>query len=85
MDLASYLRRVGERPGAFGRRIGAKPSTVSGWLNSPQRGPSRAMLAKIEAVTGGKVTARDFAPREQSHDSVTAASHDPANISQAAE
>lgn len=61
MDLSTYLKQSGERASAFGRRIGAKPSTISGWINDPMRGPSRAMLARIEVATGGKVSARDFA------------------------
>lgn len=61
MDLATYLKDTQERPGAFARRIGVKPSTISGWLNDPKRGPSRKVLAAIEEATGGKVTARDFA------------------------
>ena len=61
MDLAAYLKDTKERPGAFARRIGVKPSTISGWLNDPKRGPSRRLLVAIEDATGGKVTARDFA------------------------
>lgn len=65
MNLAAYLKMSGERPGAFGRRIGVKAPTISGWLNDPKRGPSRASLAAIEAATGGLVTAKDFAQSEQ--------------------
>lgn len=76
MKLATYLKVSGERPSAFGRRIGVKAPTISGWLNDPKRGPSRANLVAIEAATGGLVTAKDFAQGEQCPGPDGSAAHD---------
>ena len=65
MDLGTYLKTSNVRAGVFAKRIGVAPSTISGWLRDPARGPSRAKLVAIERETGGLVTARDFACGEQ--------------------
>lgn len=79
MDLATYLRTTETRPAAFARRIGVAASTLSGWLNDPRRGPGRANLVAIERETNGQVTARDFAPCEESHERAVPLHHDAAS------
>jgi len=80
MDLATFLRTSGERPGAFARRIGVGASTVSGWLHDPSRGPGRRNMAAVERATNGAVTARDFATGEDRAVSAVTRGHDAARI-----
>jgi DNA-binding transcriptional regulator YdaS (Cro superfamily) len=84
MDLATYLKTNGLRPGAFAKQLGVAPSTVSGWLHSCERGPSRRLLAEIERLTAGQVTARDFAFGEESTAGTTGARHITASETEAA-
>jgi DNA-binding transcriptional regulator YdaS (Cro superfamily) len=75
MDLATYLRQTEQRPGDFARSLGVAPSTVSGWLHDPRRAPSRRLMRRIEDVTAGAVTWRDFACGEDSAPCAAAARH----------
>ena len=59
MTLREYLSDKSITVRDFAERLGVSPVTVSRWLNG-QRRPEWSLLAKIEAETGGAVTAKDF-------------------------
>jgi transcriptional regulator with XRE-family HTH domain len=65
MTLNEYLAERQLTPHSFARLLGVAASTVHRWLNVRTKGgalrrPSIRLLPKIEQVTGGKVTAKDF-------------------------
>jgi transcriptional regulator with XRE-family HTH domain len=59
MTLVEYLARHNLSKSDFGRRIGTASGTVSRWTTG-RRLPALSFVVKIEAATGGWVTARDF-------------------------
>lgn len=66
MKLADYLTANGLTPAAFAEKIGVHRGTVCRYIKPPEPGkpvfgPSRKMVAKINAATNGQVTANDFA------------------------
>lgn len=61
MKLLEYLAIEQTNPNAFARKLGVPNSTVHRWVHG-QRKPSMSLLPRIERVTDGKVTPRDFYP-----------------------
>lgn len=61
MKLLEYLVMEQTNPNAFARKLGVPNSTVHRWVHG-QRKPSMALLPRIERVTGGQVTPKDFYP-----------------------
>ncbi|WP_158295641.1 helix-turn-helix domain-containing protein [Crenalkalicoccus roseus] len=59
MTLQEYLQRHRLTQAEFGRIVGVRHATVSRWL-AGKITPSFARLRRIEAVTGGAVTAASF-------------------------
>jgi hypothetical protein len=78
MNLDTYLRDKKVSRSEFARRVGVVPSAVTTWLTVPGRGPSGAVLAKIEVATSGAVTARDFSWGEGATRPVRGRAHEPA-------
>jgi DNA-binding transcriptional regulator YdaS (Cro superfamily) len=60
MTLQEYLASQQIKPVAFATSLGVPPSTVSRWLRGIRR-PGAGYLIKIERLTGGAVTLKDFA------------------------
>lgn len=60
MTLAEYLEQHGERAAAFAARTGLSPSQVSRLVRGKSR-PSWKTIATIDAATGARVTAADWA------------------------
>lgn len=59
MKLEQYLRENNEKPVAFANRIEVAPSTVTRIIRG-ERTPRIDLIAKIQAATGGKVSAADW-------------------------
>lgn len=59
MKLSTYLAQCGSTQAEFAKAIGASQFAVGKWTRG-ERIPRPALLAKITAHTGGKVTANDF-------------------------
>ncbi len=59
MQLVDYLDRYALTLAEFGERVGVEPSTVSRWRDGSMF-PTPVHMARIENVTGSKVTYRDF-------------------------
>jgi transcriptional regulator with XRE-family HTH domain len=60
MQLATYLDENGISDAAFARSIGVERQAV-GRYRSGERFPEKVILLRIFEVTGGQVTANDFA------------------------
>lgn len=59
MKLSDYIAKQGITLAEFGARVGVGHSAVSRYVNGKRR-PNWDTLQRIEAETGGKVTAADF-------------------------
>ena len=59
MKLEAYLAKHGIKMAEFAAQIGVDPTAVSRWC-SGKRTPLIEQLLKIDRVTGGKVSLRDF-------------------------
>jgi predicted transcriptional regulator len=59
MTLAQWLRRAAVSQADFARMIGVTQATVCRYV-AGTRIPRRAIMTRIEQVTGGQVTAADF-------------------------
>lgn len=69
MQLADYLDQNEITDAAFARSIGVERQAV-GRYRAGERFPEKPILLKIFEITGGKVTANDFAglPTKQNED-----------------
>ena len=61
MRLADYLTKKKISQSELARRLGIKQSTISKWVLGKRR-PGWVVLARVEKLTRGRVTARDFMP-----------------------
>lgn len=59
MTLQDYLKAEGLNASAFAKLLDVTPSTVTRWLTTDRK-PDLTLMVKIEEVTGGRVTMRDF-------------------------
>jgi len=59
MQLSTYIQKTNIRQAIIAEKVGVSPATVCRWLKL-ERFPNSYHMAKIAAVTGGKVTANDF-------------------------
>jgi len=59
MTLAEYLKAEGMNASAFAKLLDVTPSTVTRWLTTDRK-PDLNLMVKIETVTLGRVTMRDF-------------------------
>lgn len=66
MTLDQFRRDRNLRLTDLASLLGAKPSTVHGWLNGHRR-PSWEWVERIHEVTGGAVSADDFMTCPSSH------------------
>lgn len=60
MKLSSYLQDESLSPSDFARQIGVTPRAVQFYLSGDRR-PRWNIIARIAVVTGGAVTANDWA------------------------
>lgn len=61
MTLSDFLTEAQLTHAEFGRKIQTTQATVSRYANG-SRVPRPAVMARIQAVTGGRVTPNDFIP-----------------------
>lgn len=59
MKLSEYLSAAGQTATDFASKVGCEPSTITRVLKG-ERKPSVPLAVKIEEVTAGQVTPRDF-------------------------
>jgi DNA-binding transcriptional regulator YdaS (Cro superfamily) len=63
MTLSSYLANQNMTRAQFAARLGVHPVTVSKWCSGAMR-PAWSAIERIQAETGGQVTAQDFIKRQ---------------------
>lgn len=61
MTLHEYLAIRDLKPSAFAAELGVPASTITRLING-ERSPRLELIGRIQAATGGKVTANDFLP-----------------------
>ncbi|WP_150524002.1 helix-turn-helix domain-containing protein [Roseibium sediminis] len=74
MKLSDYLATEGQSHAQFGERVGVSQAAINRYANG-ERIPRAEIMAKIEEVTGGQVTAVDHYAAKSEAAATKATSH----------